>query len=690
MIMHETILAHPLVMALGWALVHFIWQGTLVAVLLASSLRVLGGRSTNARYAAACAAMVLMFVLPPATMAIISHSSPVKIAHERPATIAPWDDSQQLTVGSEPAGALNRAGMAISSTQYWPSTRSTSLTRLLPWIVLLWVSGVVFFSLRLTCAWFCTRRLKHYGVRPVEERWQRTLQRLSGQMRLTRPVRLLESTLVGVPTAIGWLRPLILLPAGALTGLTPQQLEAIIAHELAHIRRHDYLINLLQAVIETLLFYHPAVWWVSRRIRYEREHCCDDLAVAVCGDALSYARALLEMEQLRAASPQLAVAANGGSLMNRMQRLIGVQTQDTNRFTGLLVGIIVMTTVVGVGVGAQILLPYSNLGDASIDRHVVSINKQEAMGPAVGRSKDSSDAERADAGKALGEPRSTRDDREALGLLEQSSDDSSIGELRKPLGEQTASTSEQTVNQQATVESVKALHSSNPAERAAAACSLGKLNAVEAIPALINLLGDDTPIQPIKCWSEGNWSPAKDTFKEASPGEQAAIALASLSQAAVEPLTATMSHANSSVRRNAAWAIGEIRGGSGTDRSAAVEPLIAALRDADTWVRVAAAFSLGELRPGRAIDALIDALNDPQWSVREMVVWALGEMKARRGVESLSALLLEDENERVRRKAAWALGEIRDPLALDSLNAALTDRDSRVRATAKWAMAEIQ
>ena len=115
----------------------------------------------------------------------------------------------------------------------------------------------------------------------LDDKWRQSLRRLCGQLRIRRPVRLLESALVDVPMVIGWLRPVILLPASALSGLTPQQLEAIIAHELAHIRRHDYLINLLQSLIETLLFYHPAVWWVSRQIRREREHCCDDLAVAV-------------------------------------------------------------------------------------------------------------------------------------------------------------------------------------------------------------------------------------------------------------------------------------------------------------------------------------------------------------------------------------------------------------------------
>src|SRR5207253_10299038 len=132
----------------------------------------------------------------------------------------------------------------------------------------------------------------------------------------------LESAVVRVPAVVGWLRPVILLPASALTGLTPQQLDVLLAHELAHVRRYDYLVNLVLSVIEMLLFYHPAVWWVSRRVREEREHCCDDMAVPACGDAHFYATALLGMERLRSPLPTLSMAAAGGSLVARVRRLM--------------------------------------------------------------------------------------------------------------------------------------------------------------------------------------------------------------------------------------------------------------------------------------------------------------------------------------------------------------------------------
>ncbi len=857
----------PAVEILGWTLIHFIWQGTLVALSLAFVLRMLRGASTNARYATACAALLMMLAAPLATMALISLYTPEKTASGATQVLAAQTASQTPTVEIEPIIAPIQTDVATITQRPWLSLGSANIAPLLPWMILLWLSGVTFFSMRLVGGWIYTQRMKHHGVRPLEEKWQLTLRRLCDQLQARRPVRLLESALVRVPTVIGWLRPIILLPASALSGLTPQQLEAIIAHELAHIRRHDYLINLLQAVVETLLFYHPAVWWVSRRIREERENCCDDLAAAVCGDALTYARALLEMEQLRAAGPELAVAANGGSLMNRIHRLVGARTPQPNRFSGLVAGLIALTAVVGVGAGAQILVPApdndSLINPGGPGQEIVSVRKREAgsvktFAETTGKSTSAAEAQQIDsirddraaeallpalqhaswevrkaAVESLAEFRGARavelliaamkddhrqvreravaalgtrgagrlaepliaaladhdwnvreqaaialgrtnDERavdallialvdsawavreqaarslgttggergveplinalrdqheqvreaaakslgiigdrraieplnralqdtdeqvrkkaaEALGLFERRSGGSSMGALRNLSGAQAVDAHERTVNQQASVaENLRALRSSNPLERAVAACSLGRLGATEAIPSLIELLGDETPIQPIKCWHSGLWSPALQTFKQASPGEQAAIALASMGQSAVEPLIAALSYGNRSVRRNAAWAIGEVRGGRGRDRSAAVDPLILALGDEDTWVRMAAAFSLGELRPRQATEPLIAALGDADLKVREMAAWALGEMKSRRGVESLATLLLRDEAERVRRKAAWALGEIRDSSALEALTYALNDQDQQVRATVKWALSEIR
>ncbi|HKQ93281.1 MAG TPA: HEAT repeat domain-containing protein [Blastocatellia bacterium] len=802
---------------LGWALIHFTWQGTLVALSLAGVLRMLRRSSTNTRYAAACVALLLMSSLPLFTIAIIGHSTPDKTASGPPPQFTARPASQPQPVEIEPAIVPTQTNIALASPRPWSFIRPAPITPMLPWMILLWLLGVVFFSLRMAGGWLYTQRLKSYGTRPLGEGWEQTLLRLCDQLRAPRPARLLESALVKVPMVVGWLRPVILLPTSALTGLSPQQLEAIIAHELAHIRRHDYLINLLQAVVETLLFYHPAVWWVSRRIRQEREHCCDDMAVAVCGDALTYARALLEMEQLRAAGPQLAVAANGGSLMNRIQRLVGAQPKQANRFGGLFAGVITLTILISAVAGAQILLQSSN----SADREIISASEREAMkGAAAAETPGKSNG--VDAGQQTG---SVQDDRAAEDLL--STLQSASWDVRKAAVERLAHIrggravdlliaalkdehvqvreqaviglgirqderlvwaliapltdrdwqvrkqaaialgklsdehaaepplkalldSEWAVREQAAravgaagkreaVEplitalqdqheqvreaaaktlgiignrralvplnlalqdadeqvrknaiealdllkqsgrdfsmSINALQSSNAMQRAFAARSLGRLGAFEAIPALINLLGDDTPIRLIKYLDSGDWSPARHEFKQASPGEQAAIALAALSQPAVEPLIAALNNGNPSVRRNAAWAIGEIRGGLVTDRTAAVEPLIATLSDEDSWVRVAAAYSLGEMGPSQATESLVAALGDAEWSVRGMAARALGKMKAHAAVERLKSLSLRDENEEVRRKAVQALGEIGE--SLDQSSTAQKSRDYR-------------
>jgi TonB family protein len=189
------------------------------------------------------------------------------------------------------------------------------------WALPVWAAGVLFFALRLTLG-YCHLALLRRSGEAAEAAVVETAVAVARRMSIARPVRLLVTKIAESPSVVGWLRPVILLPAAVLANLDADQLEAILAHELAHILRRDFLVNALQTVVETLLFYHPATWWVSRRIRQERELCCDDLAVQVCGDALRYARALTRLERMRIA-PQPAVAANGGSLLYRVQRLTG-------------------------------------------------------------------------------------------------------------------------------------------------------------------------------------------------------------------------------------------------------------------------------------------------------------------------------------------------------------------------------
>jgi GWxTD domain-containing protein len=188
------------------------------------------------------------------------------------------------------------------------------------WIVPLWLAGVAVFYLRSVGGWIAARRLRYAGVRPPSAEWRERWASLCGRAGVTRAVTLMESCVSEVPAVIGYLRPVVLLPASLATGLTAEQVEALLLHELAHVRRHDYLVNALQSAVEGLLFYHPAVWWVSHVIRTERENCCDDEVVQLRGDVRCYAGALAALESLR--TPDAALAASGGSLLKRVRRLL--------------------------------------------------------------------------------------------------------------------------------------------------------------------------------------------------------------------------------------------------------------------------------------------------------------------------------------------------------------------------------
>lgn len=346
----EATLTHPLLQALGWALLHFVWQGALVALLLAGVLRLLQGRTSNLRYAFLCTALGLMLILPSLTFWRLSGSSHNAEVDEMTFQSAPSLDVRSV---SGPVDQSDARPQDIAASIVSPRPQGLLIKRLdslLPWLICGWLVGVLILAGRMLGGLFYTRRLLRLEHRLTELYWLEKLRHLSRQLRLTKQVRLLESTLVQVPTTIGWWRPVILLPACAFTGLTPPQLELILAHELAHIRRHDYLVNLFQVVIETLFFYHPAVWWVSRQVRIEREHACDDLVVAACGDPIAYARALTRVERLRQNTPFLAVAANGGKLSERILRLIE-KSQGSRRpaspFMGLLFVAAFFTSLVG-------------------------------------------------------------------------------------------------------------------------------------------------------------------------------------------------------------------------------------------------------------------------------------------------------------------------------------------------------
>lgn len=298
----------------GWALIHSLWEDAAVlAALLISRIAV---RSAGARYVCACLAMVACLVLPLGTA--LNKASQVS-----PAAGAGTHYSAPVlpsASGTDLSGAAVPVEPAVPTV---PTTTEPTIEVAFPVLVPLWLLGAALMTLRLLGGFLALRRLTASGSEP-DPAWTRLTRSLGERLGIGRPVSLYASAHVNVPTAIGALRGIVLFPTSALTRLDPSHIEALIAHELAHIRRFDYLANLLQSVIETLLFYHPAVWWISGLVRTEREHCCDDIAVRLLGNRTAYARALADMEGLRSTWPGLAPAADGSSLRTRILRLLGL------------------------------------------------------------------------------------------------------------------------------------------------------------------------------------------------------------------------------------------------------------------------------------------------------------------------------------------------------------------------------
>jgi uncharacterized protein (TIGR03435 family) len=322
--------SQPWVERLGWTLVHFLWQGVLIAALYAAARSWIANSSRpNTRYILACVALGAMMVAPLVTWSLMRPSDAVRVSTHLTARVP-------FTASTAAAAPVTLRGTVSSA----PSMQ------FLPWVVAIWLAGAIALWIRLIGGWIAAARIRSTLVRPAPPEWQRTLSRLQARVGVTRPVRLLISALVQAPAVVGWLRPVVLVPIGALAGLPSEQVEALLIHELAHIRRHDYLVNILQSVAEALLFYHPAVWWVSGHIRTERELCCDDVAVSLTGDALTYALALAEIESSRPAHLNAAVAANGGSLTDRIARLLGQSRPASRTLPGPAVSVTAILLVV--------------------------------------------------------------------------------------------------------------------------------------------------------------------------------------------------------------------------------------------------------------------------------------------------------------------------------------------------------
>lgn len=317
----------PLVQNLGWALLHFVWQGALIGCVTALLLALLRNARPQTRYAVACASLLLCLLLPLARLLQVDGSMAGVLPALSPAnTGVPGAADLPLAM----AGSADPAGSNAS-------TATAAWAAMVPWLVPLWMLGLGLFSARMLLGLLWLRRLHRQapvagadGLPALQVRWQHKITRMAEGFGLTRFISLRLVDELDSPVTAGWWRPVIFVPASLLSGMPPDFLEALLAHELAHVKRFDYVVNLIQSAIEMLLFYHPAVWWISRQIRLEREQIADDLAAARLGDTRRLALALQQLDLFQSSINQFAPAANGGVLMSRIKRLIRPEARSLN------------------------------------------------------------------------------------------------------------------------------------------------------------------------------------------------------------------------------------------------------------------------------------------------------------------------------------------------------------------------
>ncbi len=324
--------------AVAWTLIHFCWQAAAIAGLYRLASLALARHSSNTRYLAALSALLLMLGAASVTLAWEMRSE----AASRNTHMA----AAQITSNLGADAAEAHIGFKISPTMTpamdpaVPTSGGASLSSLLTpsfllWIDGVWLLGVVVLSCRGIGGWWLIQRLRRSAACEAPAAAMASFKRIAGSLGLRRTVLLRVSGAISGPVTVGALRAMVLLPLSAATNLSPDELEVDVAHELAHVRRADFLWNLVQILVETLFFFHPAVWWIGSRIRHERELCCDDLALQVCPDPLVYARALFRLEEQRGSQWQLAMALDGHqpaqTLRMRIARILGEPLTQTAR-----------------------------------------------------------------------------------------------------------------------------------------------------------------------------------------------------------------------------------------------------------------------------------------------------------------------------------------------------------------------
>lgn len=301
----------------GWTLIHSIWQGLLIGAMLWVALRFIPKSAASARYLTATFSLALMIAVTIVTA--VYESGTFNQGNYASATELP------LFLASEFQTSVSGADeSALSAATQW-------LNNVMNLIVAGWVVGILLFSLRLAMGLVYVQHLR-LTAQPVDQKFHLMVKQLAAGMGIRKIIDIGSSCKLQAPVVVGYFKPIILFPIGMLAGLSTQQVESILLHELSHVKRHDYLVNIIQSITEVVLFFNPFVWHISTTIRMEREHCCDDLAVARTNDPIGYAGTLLQLEEIRmhGFAPALSIHSNKSQLHQRIQRIMEKSVNSRN------------------------------------------------------------------------------------------------------------------------------------------------------------------------------------------------------------------------------------------------------------------------------------------------------------------------------------------------------------------------
>lgn len=336
---------------LGLTLLHSLWQIAFIALILFAALRFLRESWANFRYLASISALCFSLILPIATFLYLSNNkSNLAISPITPISANTRIEQSLPNPKSEKVQETAHYSPTIS--ENIAMTSPSPKINFLPVLVGIWLIGVLFFSMRLAGGIWTIHLYKTRKVSKVEKHWQEKFEELCESLQIRQKVRFLQSKMVEMPVVIGWLKPIVLVPAGAFLQIPAKELETILIHELLHIKRHDYLVNLLQSLIEILFFFHPCVWWISAQTRTEREFAVDEFVSQLFEtERFIYAKALANLEESRTTTPILAMAADGGSLMKRIEKILNGSRKINSKNVSIWSAVFAVTFVIGLSVG---------------------------------------------------------------------------------------------------------------------------------------------------------------------------------------------------------------------------------------------------------------------------------------------------------------------------------------------------